>query len=266
MALPSTGTIAEAPSAGFHGDLLGGVYDVRGGFVKTVALAAGALALFDSVGTNGETNVKGVADGDSIDASAVAGFCLRNENFAAANYGTGYQVEVARKGRMRAVPTANVTAKAQVYVGNTTATLGDLEGAPGAGLVPLIGARWQTTTSSGAMGVIEFDFQPAATERSVGTLPAFSAAALSVPDYPVSGTVFDVPTTAANSVITLPAAAKEGCEIVLVADGTKNGHTVQYADETGATNITAALTASKRHRVVATFLDGIWTASAHISP
>jgi hypothetical protein len=97
-------------------------------------------------------------------------------------------------------------------------------------------------------------------------LAAFSANAIAVGNYPASGAVYDVPTTAGASVITLPASCIEGTILTFVADGTKNGHTVTYKDATGTVSLTTALTASKRHQVQAVFLNGIWTASAYISP
>lgn len=97
-------------------------------------------------------------------------------------------------------------------------------------------------------------------------LAAFSSNNINVPDNPNSGAVYDVPATGAASTITLPATAVEGTFLRFVADGTKNGHTVQYRDATGPVNLTTALTASKRHQVDATFLNGIWTASAYVSP
>jgi hypothetical protein len=83
---------------------------------------------------------------------------------------------------------------------------------------------------------------------------------------PASGALIDIPTTAAASTVTLPASAAEGTLLTFVADGTKNGHTVQYRDATGPTNLTTALTASKRHQVHAVFLNGKWTANAYVSP
>lgn len=266
MALPSTGTIDDTPGTGYHGDLLGGVYDVRGGFVKTVALGAGALALHDSYGPNGELNIKGLADGDVVRADNVAGFVLRNETFAAADYGLLRQVELARKGRIRATAAAAVAARAQVYVGVATANLGELFGAAGANRMPVPGARWDDAVAEDALGVIEFDFGPIAAGQGLGTLPAFAAGTLSVPSNPPNGAKYDVPTTAANSTIVLPASASPGTTVEFSADGVKNGHTVQYVDATGSTNITTALTASKRHRVEATFIDGTWRASAYIGP
>jgi hypothetical protein len=82
----------------------------------------------------------------------------------------------------------------------------------------------------------------------------------------VSGAVYDVPTTAANSTITLPAAAPDGTWAIFVADGTKNGHTVQYRDATGPASLTTALTASKRHMVHAQMSGGKWFANAYVSP
>ncbi len=100
-------------------------------------------------------------------------------------------------------------------------------------------------------------------ERSPG---AFAANDLVIAANPESGTVFDVPTTAGVSTVTLPASAREGTTIQFVADGTKNGHTVQYRDATGPVNLTTALLASKRHLVVATYLNSKWYANAYVAP
>ena len=97
-----------------------------------------------------------------------------------------------------------------------------------------------------------------------GATLAFTAGAITIGDYPVSGTVYNVPTTAANSTIDLPANAREGTELVFVADGTKNGHTVTYRDVTTA--ISAALTASKRHQARAVFLNSKWTVLTTVAP
>lgn len=97
-----------------------------------------------------------------------------------------------------------------------------------------------------------------------GAALSYVANDAAVPDYPVSGTVYDVPTTGAASTISLPANAREGTELTFVADGTKNGHTVTYRDV--ATAISAALTASKRHQARAVFLNGGWTILTTVSP
>lgn len=100
----------------------------------------------------------------------------------------------------------------------------------------------------------------------VATLGAFAAGDNAPADL-VNGAIYDIPTTAANSTVTLPAAAGyDGIAVHFVADGTKNGHTVQYRDATGPVNLTTALTASKRHMVTARALGGLWFASAYISP
>jgi hypothetical protein len=86
------------------------------------------------------------------------------------------------------------------------------------------------------------------------------------PRDPRPGAIYDIPTTAGASTVTLPANALEGTEVTFVADGTKNGHTVQYRDATGPTNLTTALTLSKRHLVRCAFLNGKWVANAYVAP
>lgn len=98
-----------------------------------------------------------------------------------------------------------------------------------------------------------------------GPTLAFTADAVA-PTSILCGAVYDVPTTAANSTITLPAAAPDGTWAIFVADGSKNGHTVQYVDATGTANITAALTASKRHQVRVQKSGGKWFALSTVSP
>jgi hypothetical protein len=98
------------------------------------------------------------------------------------------------------------------------------------------------------------------------TPPAFSSNNINIANSPDSGSVYDCPTTGAASTITLPATANEGTVLYFTADGTHNGHTVQYRDATGPTNITTALTASKRHLVIAMFVGGAWRANAYVSP
>lgn len=68
------------------------------------------------------------------------------------------------------------------------------------------------------------------------------------PAQVVHGASYPTPVTAAASTVTLPAPATlpPGVEVEFFADGTQ-GHTVQYRDATGPVNLTAALTASKRH-------------------
>lgn len=97
-------------------------------------------------------------------------------------------------------------------------------------------------------------------------LTAFSSNNINLGASPNSNAIYDVPATGAASTITLPATASEGTIVYFVADGTKNGHTVTYRDATGPVNLTTALTASKRHMVTAAYLNGIWNATAYISP
>jgi hypothetical protein len=78
--------------------------------------------------------------------------------------------------------------------------------------------------------------------------------------------VYAVPATGAASTVTLPAAALDGTSASFVADGTANAHTVQYRDATGVVNLTAALTAAKRHLVIVEKVGGKWFANAYVSP
>jgi len=66
--------------------------------------------------------------------------------------------------------------------------------------------------------------------------------------------------------VTLPASAPDGTFAYFTANGVLNANTVQYVDATGPTNITTALTASKRHLVVVVKRGGSWFANAYVSP
>lgn len=88
----------------------------------------------------------------------------------------------------------------------------------------------------------------------------------SAPTTIVHNAVYAVPATGAASTITLPAAAPDGTRAYFAANGTANGHTVQYRDATGTVAITTALTASKRHLVTVVKVGGAWTANAYVSP
>lgn len=95
---------------------------------------------------------------------------------------------------------------------------------------------------------------------------AFVAGDLVIPANPASGALYDIPATAAVSTVTLPALAVEGTVLHFVADGAKNGHTVQYRDASGPVLLTTALLALKRHQVTAIYLNGKWTANAYTAP
>jgi hypothetical protein len=97
-------------------------------------------------------------------------------------------------------------------------------------------------------------------------LTAFSSNNINLGNSPRSGSMYEIPATGAASTVTLPATADEGTLLYFLADGTLNGHTVTYRDATGPTALTTALTASKRHLVVAAFLNGAWRANAYVSP
>jgi hypothetical protein len=129
---------------------------------------------------------------------------------------------------------------------------------------PVAGRIWAVSATRGVF-VEQLAVNPGGAPF-VSATPLFVANDLVVPAWPAHGALIDVPTTAGASTVTLPAASQEGTVIHFVADGTKNGHTVQYRDATGPTNLTTALTASKRHLVVAAFLNSKWMANAYVAP
>lgn len=126
------------------------------------------------------------------------------------------------------------------------------------------GRIWGVSSTRGVL-IEQLDVSPGGAPF-LGGMPAFAANDGIVPNWPAHGAVYDIPTTAAASTVTLPAAAQEGTVIRFCADGTKNGHTVQYRDATGPVNLTTALTASKRHLAIATFEGGKWFVNAYVSP
>jgi len=138
---------------------------------------------------------------------------------------------------------------------------------PNAAGACLAGRIWSVDTTLGVEVELIAGLTPGGATLAQTALPAHVSndviltAALAVP-----GSIYDIATTAANSTVTLPAGVAEGTVLTFVADGTKNGHTVQYRDATGPVNLTTALTASKRHMVIATYLNGLWNANAYVSP
>jgi hypothetical protein len=108
------------------------------------------------------------------------------------------------------------------------------------------------------------------TRHAAGSLAQPAVGAYAANDYAPATIArarrdYDVPTTARRRRSRCPPRARRHAR-VLRADGTKNGHTVQYRDATGPTNLTTALTASKRHLVIVEKLGGKWFANAYVSP
>lgn len=114
---------------------------------------------------------------------------------------------------------------------------------------------------------IEKAYAPTRSASAVGTIPAFSAGS-SAPVGLINSAAYDVPTTAAASVVILPAVAPDGTTVFFVADGTKNGHTIVYTDATGsvALNTVAQTPASKRHLAVCTKSLGKWVTNVFSAP
>lgn len=131
------------------------------------------------------------------------------------------------------------------------------------------GRVWAVSSTDG-VAVERLDSSPAALLSLSGLLgvsanaPAFAANDSVVANNPTSGTMFTLLATAGASTVTLPNTAVDGTVLFFHADGVVNGHTVTYRQ--GATSLTAALTASKRHVATAVFRGSTWAVTANAAP
>lgn len=132
----------------------------------------------------------------------------------------------------------------------------------------IAGRVWDVSTTKGvAIEKLEQVPNAGLSELALGTLPGqVSNDFILTAGGVAQDATYPIGTTAAASTVTLPAAAPDGSRITFVADGTANGHTVQYRDATGPTNLTTALTASKRHLVICVKVSSKWFANAYVSP
>lgn len=132
----------------------------------------------------------------------------------------------------------------------------------------IAGRVWDVSATKG-VAIEKLEQVPALglSELAAGTLPGQVANDFILPAANViQDATYAIGTTALASTVTLPAAATNGSRITFIADGSANGHTVQYRDATGPTNITTALTALKKHMVVCVKVGGAWYANAYVSP
>jgi hypothetical protein len=146
-------------------------------------------------------------------------------------------------------------------VDNQTVSIDSLGGTRG-----LAGPCIEVRTMNGVAQAFVFISPHLATQVDpVGTLAAF-AAGDTAPASITHNAHYDVPTTAANSTISLPAATAlpNGLTAYFHADGTKNGHTLTFRDV--ATAISAATTASKRVLAIASVMDGKWQVTLTVGP
>lgn len=190
-------------------------------------------------------------------------------------YAVGDMVPVLRKGRIYAsyqggTPAALTPAK--VNHSSTTAThrgkfsASDASGVAGSEISPAGSAVFVEAGPSGVW-LMELDYMGQANANPLTptplSLPAFAAGDSAPASIQHMG-VYDVPATAANSTISLPAAAPDGTVCFIHADGTKNGHTLTVRDVT--TVISAAATASKRVAITAMKADGKWVCTMTVGP
>ena len=87
-----------------------------------------------------------------------------------------------------------------------------------------------------------------------------------IPVTITSGAIYTIPALDAGSTITLPAAAASGTYCWIIGDGTTNDQAVTVRDATGPTNLTTALTASKRLCIFCVKVGAAWYANAYVGP
>ena len=220
----------------------------------------------------GKLMVRGTADGQAktiiadgtITSANILGVALYEDAREPSDFTTKRPVTLVRQGVIYVAVSENVTAGAAATYGNTTGNLDEWGVTADADHVPVPGARWAQTVSSGGIARLEVDF---GLVELTTLIPAatfvYTSNDFAVTTQP-SGTVFDVATTAANSTISLPANAPSGTIYYFRADGTKNGHTITYRDVTTA--ISAATTASKVHLAIAVCLGNAWAITLTVSP
>lgn len=117
-------------------------------------LSAGQPALR---GTDAAKQCLAVTDSATVDASTLAGFVVLETSRQEGGIADKDPVTCMREGVMYVLVSAAVSAGDDVYIGNTTATLGDIEGAAGAGLVQVPGARFAESAGLGELAAIELD-------------------------------------------------------------------------------------------------------------
>jgi hypothetical protein len=221
----------------------------------------GGRAMFD---TTSATSTKVIPAVSAKDALVAIG--IFDETIDATAAAALVQVDLEREIAIEWWPNATSTdAVAATDLGKTAYAFDDQTVTiTRAGRSP-VGRIWAVDT---VKNLVAIERSTGGTGDSLASMPAVASFTANdwAPASVVNGAIYDVPTTAAASTITLPAAASDGTLIYFAADGTKNGHTVQYRDGTGPVNLTTALTASKRHLVVAAKRGGLWFANAYVSP
>ncbi len=257
-------SVTTAPARGIEGQLA-----EPGAPTYRVSAVVEATA---NTAAPGKLMVRGTADGQAktiINAGTITpanllGVAMYEDAREPSDFTDKRPVTLVRQGVIYVAVSENVTAGAAATYGNTTGNLDEWGVTSDADHVPVPGARWAQTVSSGGIARLEVDFglvgQATLTPASTFVYTANDFAVTTQP----SGTVFDVATTAANSTISLPANAPDGTIYYFRADGTKNGHTITYRDVTTA--ISAATTASKVHLAIAVCLGNAWAITLTVSP
>jgi hypothetical protein len=153
-------TVAD-PGLGYEGQIAEsfGPRDVRSALAEglaTRAIVAGQPVLR---GTDPAVQARAILNGDTLDATTLAGWAVLDTTrppaeLAGGADSEGAPVAVMVEGYLWVRVSAAVSAGDPVYVGTATAQLGDVEGAAGAGLTLCPGARFVTSADAAGLAKI----------------------------------------------------------------------------------------------------------------
>lgn len=237
--LPAMGTLPSAANSLFYA------------FTLVVQDAAGRAAV--------------PVDGGGLNAFGIADATYDNRTGSEAGGGAGDLDVHVTWGvvRLKYVGTTPVHRSRMFVVDNQTVSA-DRQSATGA-MRGFAGIAIEVDTATSSVFVFVNPINGALNLPFVATLPAF-AAADSAPTSIAHEAHYDIPTTAANSTISLPAATSypDGLTAYFHADGIKNGHTLTFRDV--ATAISAATIASKRILAIASVMGGKWAVTLTVGP
>ncbi len=259
-------SVSTAPARGIEGQLAepgAPTYRVSAVIEATANTAAPGKLMVRGT-ANGQA--KTIINAGTITPANLLGVAMYEDAREPSDFTDKRPVTLVRQGVIYVAVSENVTAGAAAVYGNTTGNLDEWGVTADADHIPVPGARWAQTVSSGGIARLEVDFGAAENDllALAGTF-TYTSNDFAVPASTPSGTVFDVATTGAASTISLPAAAPNGTVLYFAADGTKNGHTVTYRDVTTA--LTTALTASKVHGVTVVCNNNAWAVTGlYVSP
>lgn len=108
-------------------------------------------------GTDPDSQCIAIANGDTVDATTLAGFVVKEKVREDSNVPDEKQARIMRKGVIYVTVTGAVVAGLSAFVGNATAQLGQITDGTGTGLVALPGSRFMTSAADGELAALEIN-------------------------------------------------------------------------------------------------------------